>query len=51
VKLPLVLDATAAAHVVEKKNETRAELIRVTDRDSVIVEEVVDRSKSVLEWR
>jgi UDP-2,3-diacylglucosamine pyrophosphatase LpxH len=51
VKLPLVLDATAAAHVVEKKNETRAELVRVTDHDSVIVEDTVDRRKSVLDWR
>jgi UDP-2,3-diacylglucosamine pyrophosphatase LpxH len=51
LKVPLVLDATAAAHVVEEKNETRAELVRVTYRDSVIGEETVDRSKSVLEWR
>jgi UDP-2,3-diacylglucosamine pyrophosphatase LpxH len=51
VNLPLVLDATAAAHVVEENNGTRAELVRVTYRESVVAEELVDRSQSVLEWR
>jgi hypothetical protein len=51
VNLPLVLDATAAAHVVEENNQTRAELVRVTYRDSVVAEQLVDRGKSVLEWR
>ncbi|HEU4927249.1 MAG TPA: metallophosphoesterase [Vicinamibacterales bacterium] len=51
VDLPLVLDATAAAHVVERKNGALAELVRVTRRNDVVQEEPVDRGKSVLEWR
>ena len=49
--VPLVLDATAAAHVVQRENETRAELVRVTYRDAVVAEKTVDRNESVLEWR
>jgi hypothetical protein len=51
VNLPLVLDATGAAHIVERKSSTVAELVRVTGRDGVVREEPVDRARSVLEWR
>jgi hypothetical protein len=49
--LPLVLDATAAAHVVDGANGPIAELVRVTCRGDVVREEPVDRSQPVLEWR
>jgi UDP-2,3-diacylglucosamine pyrophosphatase LpxH len=51
VDLPLVLDATAAAHVVERKNGTLAELVRVTWRNDAVEEEPVDPAGSVLDWR
>lgn len=49
--LPLVLDATAAAHVVTRSgSRIVAELVRITHSGQGIREEPVDRQKSVLEW-
>lgn len=47
---PLVLDATAAAHVVAHGDTTVSELVRVTERDGAVTEEAIDRTKAVLEW-
>jgi UDP-2,3-diacylglucosamine pyrophosphatase LpxH len=51
VVLPLVLDATAAAHVVRQPSGMVAELVRITQSGQVIHENTVDRGESVLEWR
>lgn len=49
--VPLILDATAAAHVEQRNGTTIAELIRVTYRNGQVAEEPVDRNKSVLSWQ
>jgi UDP-2,3-diacylglucosamine pyrophosphatase LpxH len=51
VVLPLVLDATAAAHVVKQPGGMVAELVRITQSGEAVREEPVDRDKSILEWR
>jgi UDP-2,3-diacylglucosamine pyrophosphatase LpxH len=48
--LPLVLDATAAAHVVSRKRTTTAELVRITGHSGTVQERPVDPAQSVLEW-
>ena len=49
--LPLVLDATAAAHVVRQPTGMVAELVRITQPGQAVHETRVDRDTSILEWR
>jgi UDP-2,3-diacylglucosamine pyrophosphatase LpxH len=47
--VPLVLDATVAAHVIG--SDRAAELVRIGGSGSDLTETTVDRTKSVLSWR
>lgn len=49
--VPLVLDATVAAHVTDGPKGAVAELLRITHRGARVREDPIDPKSSVLSWR